>query len=86
MTVGLPTVGLVHKHHQFARSAFEATAKHFNRVGGGDVTRNARDPRHGGTRKTREPPEGWGWCYIDVVMFNLSDRKASQPGPILRSV
>ena len=21
-----------------------------------------------------DPPEGWGWCYVDEVMFDLSDR------------
>jgi uncharacterized UBP type Zn finger protein len=20
-----------------------------------------------------DPPEGWGWCYIDEVMFDLGD-------------
>jgi hypothetical protein len=21
-----------------------------------------------------DPPEGWGWCYVDEVMFDRSDR------------
>jgi hypothetical protein len=21
-----------------------------------------------------DPPEGWGWCYVDEVLFDLSDR------------
>ena len=21
-----------------------------------------------------DPPEGWGWCYLDEVLFDLSDR------------
>ena len=21
-----------------------------------------------------DPPEGWGWCYVDAVMLDLSDR------------
>ena len=21
-----------------------------------------------------DPPEGWGWCYVDEVMFDISDR------------
>jgi hypothetical protein len=22
-----------------------------------------------------DPPEGWGWCYVDEVLFDLSSRK-----------
>ena len=33
-----------------------------------------------------DPPEGWGWCYIDEVMFDLSDRKTPHNGPIPRYV
>jgi len=22
-----------------------------------------------------DPPEGWGWCYVDEVLFDLSKRK-----------
>jgi hypothetical protein len=29
-----------------------------------------------------DPPEGWGWCYVDEVM--LSDRATPQDGPIRR--
>jgi hypothetical protein len=29
-----------------------------------------------------DPPEGWGWCYIDEVGFDLSDRATPQRGPI----
>ena len=25
-----------------------------------------------------DPPEGWGWCYVDEVMFDLSDRKTTK--------
>jgi hypothetical protein len=31
-----------------------------------------------------DPPEGWGWCYVDKVMFDLSDRKTPHNGPIPR--
>jgi len=33
-----------------------------------------------------DPPEGWGWCYIDEVSFDLSDRATPQNGPIPRYV
>jgi hypothetical protein len=31
-----------------------------------------------------DPPEGWGWCFVDEVMFDLSDRKTPHNGPIPR--
>jgi hypothetical protein len=31
-----------------------------------------------------DPPEGWGWCYVDEVEFDLSDRMTPQLGPIPR--
>jgi hypothetical protein len=31
-----------------------------------------------------DPPEGWGWCYVDEVMFDLSDRPTPHLGPIPR--
>ena len=31
-----------------------------------------------------DPPEGWGWCYLDKVLFDLSKRKTPQKGPIPR--
>ena len=31
-----------------------------------------------------DPPEGWGWCWIDEVMFDLSARKTPHPRPIPR--
>jgi hypothetical protein len=33
-----------------------------------------------------DPPEGWGWCYLDEVFFDLSDRATPQDGPIPRYV
>ena len=33
-----------------------------------------------------DPPEHWGWCYVDEVMFDLSDRPTPQLGPIPRFV
>jgi uncharacterized UBP type Zn finger protein len=29
-----------------------------------------------------DPPEGWGWCYVDQVTFDLSDRMTPHNGPI----
>jgi ubiquitin-hydrolase Zn-finger-containing protein len=29
-----------------------------------------------------DPPEGWGWCYVDEVMFDLSGRPTPRLGPI----
>ena len=31
-----------------------------------------------------DPPEGWGWCYVDKVLFDLSNRKTPHNGPIPR--
>ena len=31
-----------------------------------------------------DPPEGWGWCYIDEVMFDLGGNVTPQLGPIPR--
>jgi Zn-finger in ubiquitin-hydrolases and other protein len=31
-----------------------------------------------------DPPEGWGWCYVDKVMFDLSDQKTPHNGSIPR--
>ena len=33
-----------------------------------------------------DPPEGWGWCYIDEVWVDLSDRATPQLGPIPRYI
>jgi hypothetical protein len=33
-----------------------------------------------------DPPEHWGWCYVDEVFFDLSDRPTLQPGPVKRFV
>jgi hypothetical protein len=29
-----------------------------------------------------DPPEGWGWCYIDEVVVDLGGRTTPQIGPI----
>lgn len=29
-----------------------------------------------------DPPEHWGWCYIDNVFIDLSDRPTEQDGPL----
>ncbi len=31
-----------------------------------------------------DPPEGWGWCYIDEVFLDLSETATTQVGPIPR--
>src|ERR1700730_17074094 len=31
-----------------------------------------------------DPPEGWGWCYVDEIVFDLSKRKTPHNGPIPR--
>ena len=31
-----------------------------------------------------DPPEGWGWCYVDEVLFDLSERKTPHNGPLPR--
>ena len=31
-----------------------------------------------------DPPEGWGWCYVDEVMFDLNGNVTPQLGPVPR--
>jgi len=31
-----------------------------------------------------DPPEGWGWCYVDEVFFDLGSNVTAQKGPIPR--
>ena len=31
-----------------------------------------------------DPPEGWGRCYVDEIMLDLSDRATPHNGPIPR--
>ena len=31
-----------------------------------------------------DPPEGWGWCFVDELILDLSDRKTPHNGPIPR--
>ena len=31
-----------------------------------------------------DPPEGWGWCYVDEIVFDLGDRATPHNGPIPR--
>jgi hypothetical protein len=33
-----------------------------------------------------DPPDGWGWCYLDEAFLDLSDRATPQLGPIPRYV
>jgi hypothetical protein len=29
--------------------------------------------------ETYDPPEGWGWCYVDEVMLDLSEIATPHP-------
>ena len=31
-----------------------------------------------------DPPEGWGWCYVDEIFLDLGDRVTPHNGPIPR--
>src|ERR1700760_4185051 len=31
-----------------------------------------------------DPPEGWGWCYVDEIFLDLTDQMTPQLGPIPR--
>lgn len=31
-----------------------------------------------------DPPEGWGWCYVDELFIDLGDDVTPQDGPIPR--
>jgi hypothetical protein len=33
-----------------------------------------------------DPPEGWGWCYVDEVFIDLGSDTTEQIGPIPRYV
>ena len=33
-----------------------------------------------------DPPEGWGWCYVDEIFLDLGDDVTPQVGPIPRYV
>jgi hypothetical protein len=49
--------------------------------------RHARAHYHGTGHPVIEgydPPEGWGWCYVDETGFDLGDRKTPHPRPIPR--
>ena len=50
----------------------------------GDAWLHLRLCRTCGHIEGYDPPEGWGWCYVDEVMFDLSDRKTPHNGPIPR--
>src|SRR5258708_3457929 len=47
------------------------------------ATRHFHATRHPSSKGTIRP-KGWGWCYIDEVMLDLSDRATPQNGPIPR--
>jgi hypothetical protein len=31
-----------------------------------------------------DPPEGWAWCYVDEIMFELGHNTTPRDGPIPR--
>ena len=31
-----------------------------------------------------DPPEGWGWCYVDEIFLDLTDQMTPHNGPIPR--
>ena len=33
-----------------------------------------------------DPPEGWGWCFVDQTMLDLGGNTTPQDGPIPRFV
>jgi hypothetical protein len=33
-----------------------------------------------------DPPEGWGWCYVDELFLDLGEDTTPQVGPIPRFV
>ena len=33
-----------------------------------------------------DPPEGWGWCYVDEIFLDLGEDTTAQVGPIPRWV
>lgn len=33
-----------------------------------------------------DPPQGWGWCYVDKTYVDLGDRTTPQRGPIPKYV
>jgi hypothetical protein len=33
-----------------------------------------------------DPPEGWGWCYVDEIVFDLSDRATPHNGLSLATI
>ena len=47
------------------------------------ATKHYRQTRHP-IIEGYDPPEGWGWCYVDEVMLDLSDRATAHNGPIPR--
>jgi hypothetical protein len=53
------------------------------------LRRLAKPTRHRAFRATghpliegHDPPEGWGWCYVDEVSIELGERTTPQRGPI----
>jgi hypothetical protein len=57
------------------------------------TTRRTATPRSTFFHRTRhrivegyDPPEGWGWCYIDEVMLDLTDRATPSKRPPSRAI
>ncbi len=71
------------------RMVSPAHLPHLRHVGCCDQSKNKHATKHYHRSKHPiiegyDPPEGWGWCYVDEVMFDLSDRMTPHNGPIPR--
>ena len=58
-------------------------------VGCCDSSKNRHATKHFHATKhpimrSLEPGEQWGWCFVDEVMFDLTDRQTPHNGPIPR--
>lgn len=52
---------------------------------GKHATRHFKSTRHP-IIEGYDPPEGWGWCYLDEVFIDLGRNVTPQDGPIPRFV
>src|ERR1700726_1663716 len=84
-----PPSGCRHPEGMEARGAARTLCRPCGHVGCCDDSPNRHATKH--FHQTRhpviegyDPPEGWGWCYIDEVMLDLTDRATPQIGPIPR--
>jgi len=50
---------------------------------GAHATEHFRTTRHP-VIEGYDPPEGWGWCYVDEALIDLSENTTPQVGPLPR--